>query len=444
MNIMLVDTNIAEFNEFVQIGVDLFMERTISMIEKEQEIKQSTFAQSFTKWLPVILGALVAIGPLSIDMYLPALPQLAGEFSTTASLVQMSLTACLLGMAVGQMFAGPFSDVQGRRKPLLAGLVIFSLASIACAFSTSIWVLLGLRLLQGLAGSAGIVIARAIARDLYSGYALTKFFAMLMLVNGAAPIIAPVLGGQILALFSWRVVFITLAVIGFLLMVTVFFLVKESLLEKNRLSGGLKSTLKAVNSLVRQRYFMGHCLMQGCAFSALFAYISGSPFVLQNIYEVSPQVFSLVFSINGIGLIVAGQLTGRLSGKFSDVRLLEFGVLLAIAGSTALLSGIFFKGNLYMILVPLFFTASSLAIVASSSFSLAMQEQGKMAGSAAALIGFFSNITGGIMAPLVGIAGSHNAVPMGVVIMVSEICAGLCFWFMIKPANKKVNKVVVE
>jgi DHA1 family bicyclomycin/chloramphenicol resistance-like MFS transporter len=422
------------------------MEKTtlVTKLEKETVIEQNAFAKTFTKWLPLILGALVAIGPLSIDMYLPALPQLAGEFSTTASLVQMSLTACLLGMAVGQMFAGPVSDIQGRRTPLLIGLAIFSLASIACAFSTSIWILLGLRLLQGLAGAAGIVIARAIARDLYSGYELTKFFAMLMLVNGVAPIAAPVLGGQILAFSSWRAVFVTLTVIGLLLTITVFFFVKESLLVENRLSGGVKSTLKAVDSLIRQRYFMGHCLMQGCAFSALFAYISGSPFVLQNIYEVSPQVFSLVFAINGIGLIIAGQLTGRLSGKFSDVKLLEFGVILAIVGSIALMLGTFFKGNVYTILVPLFFTASSLAIVASSSFSLAMQEQGKMAGSAAALIGFFSNITGGIMAPLVGIAGSHNAMPMGVVIMVSEICAGLCFYFMIKPAHKKANKVVPE
>ncbi len=422
------------------------MGEMIPIAKKKSEIaiEQHEFVKSFTKYLPVILGALVAIGPLSIDMYLPALPQLAGEFSTTASLVQMSLTACLLGMAVGQMFAGPLSDIQGRRNPLLLGLAIFSLASIACAFSTSIWVLLGLRLLQGMAGSAGIVIARAIARDLYSGYELTKFFAMLMLVNGVAPIAAPVLGGQILAFSSWRAVFVTLTVIGLLLTITVFFFVKESLLVENRLRGGVKSTLKTVESLIRQRYFMGHCLMQGCAFSALFAYISGSPFVLQNIYEVSPQVFSLVFAINGIGLIIAGQLTGRLSGKFSDVKLLEFGVILAIVGSTALMLGTFFKGNVYTILVPLFFTASSLAIVASSSFSLAMQEQGKMAGSAAALIGFFSNISGGIMAPLVGIAGSHNAMPMGVVIMVSEICAGVCFWFMIKPAHKKANKVVPE
>lgn len=414
------------------------MEKTIAMIKQEQEtiIGQNEFAKTFTKWLPVILGGLVAIGPLSIDMYLPALPQLAGQFSTTASLVQMSLTACLLGMAVGQMFAGPISDIQGRRKPLLWGLAIFSLASIVCAMSTSIWVLLFLRLVQGLAGSAGIVIARAIARDLYSGYELTKFFAMLMLVNGVAPIAAPVFGGQILSVFSWHAVFITLAVIGLLLLIAVFFFIKESLLVENRLRGGIKSTLEAVNSLIRQRYFMGHCLMQGCAFSALFAYISGSPFVLQNIYEVSPQVFSVIFAVNGVGLIIAGQLTGRLSGKFSNVKLLEFGVSLAIIGSVLLMAGIFFKGNLYTILVPLFFTASSLAIVASSSFSLAMQEQGKMAGSAAALIGFFSNITGGIMAPLVGIAGSHNAMPMGVVIMVSEICAGVCFWLMIKPFHK--------
>ncbi len=400
--------------------------------EREFLAWQRTFAKSFTKWLPVILGGLTALAPLSIDMYLPALPQLANEFTTTPSLVQLSLTACLLGIAVGQMFAGPLSDMQGRRKPLLIGMAIFTFASFACVFATSIWAFLALRLIQGLAGSAGIVIARAIARDLYSGYELTRFFAMLMLVNGVAPIFAPVLGGQVLAVASWRGVFIVLGLIGISLLFAVFFWCKESLPETRRLDGGMQSSLNAFLCLLKQPYFMGHCLMQSCAFTALFAYISGSPFVLQNIYAVSPQNFGLIFGVNGLGLVIAGQLTGRLSGRIADEKILHYGIWQAIIGSSVLAISLFNHAPLMLVLIPLFFTASSLAIVASSSFSLAMQAQGKMAGSAAALLGFFSNITGGAMAPLVGICGSHNAMPMALLIFLSEVGAGLFFWLMIK------------
>lgn len=411
------------------------IKQTISADEKTFLLWQRDFAKTFTKWLPVILGSLTAIAPLSIDMYLPSLPQLAGEFATTTSLVQLSLTACLLGIAVGQMFAGPLSDIYGRRKPLLIGVAIFTLSSLLCSFATSVWTFLALRLIQGLAGSAGIVIARAIARDLYSGYELTRFFAMLMLVNGAAPIMAPVLGGQIIAFSSWRGVFITLTLIGILMFISVLFWCKESLPCERRLSGGIKSSLTTFQCLLKQKYFMGHALMQGFAFSALFAYISGSPFILQNIYAVSPQVFGLIFGINGLGLIVAGQLTGRLSGRIPDEKLLHFGIWQAILGSFALMCSVIMQVSLTLVLIPLFFTVSSLAIVASSSFSLAMQPQGKMAGSAAALLGFCSNISGGLMAPLVGIAGSHNAIPMAAVILISEICAGICFWLMVQKKN---------
>lgn len=413
------------------------MTSSTSSIDQEREFLtwQRSFAKTFTKWLPVILGSLTALAPLSIDMYLPSLPQLAGEFATTTSLVQLSLTACLLGIAVGQMFAGPLSDMQGRRKPLLIGMAIFTLTSFACVFATSIWAFLLLRLIQGLAGSAGIVIARAIARDLYSGYELTKFFAMLMLVNGVAPIFAPVLGGQVLAVSSWRGVFIVLGLIGISLFLAVFFWCKESLPANRRLDSGITSSLKAFLSLLKQPYFMGHCFMQSCAFTALFAYISGSPFVLQNIYKVSPQTFGLIFGVNGLGLVIAGQLTGRLSGRFSDEKILHYGVWQAIIGSTLLAISLLNHAPLLFILIPLFFTVASLAIVGSSSFSLAMQAQGKMAGSAAALLGFFSNITGGAMAPLVGICGSYSALPMAVLILCSEIAAGIFFWTMIHNKN---------
>lgn len=405
--------------------------------ERDFLLWQRNFAKTYTKCLPIILGSLTAIAPLSIDMYLPSLPQLAGEFATTASLIQLSLTACLLGIAAGQMFAGPLSDIYGRRKPLLIGMAVFTLSSLACAFAPSIEALLLLRLIQGLSGSAGIVIARAIARDLYSGYELTRFFTLLMLVNGAAPILAPVLGGQILSFASWRGVFITLSLLGALMFLSVMFWCKESLPPIRRLHGGVKSSLAAFHSLLKQPYFMGHALMQGFAFSALFAYIAGSPFVLQNIYEISPGLFGIIFGVNGIGLIAAGQVTGRLSGRIPDEKLLKFGIWQAILASLAMLAGIIGKAPLAWVLIPLFFTVSSLSVVASSSFSLAMQPQGKMAGSAAALLGFFSNISGGCMAPLVGIAGSHTALPMALIIAASEICAGVCFWSMVQGKEKK-------
>lgn len=413
------------------------IQKTVPDREKDFLLWQRNFAKTYTKWLPVILGSLTAIAPLSIDMYLPSLPQLAGEFSTTASLVQLSLTACLLGIAAGQMFAGPLSDIYGRRKPLLIGVAVFTLSSLACAFASSVWALLILRLIQGLSGSAGIVIARAIARDLYSGYELTRFFTLLMLVNGAAPIMAPVLGGQIIALSSWRGVFIALFLLGILMFLSVMFWCKESLPPARRLRGGVQSSLTAFKALLKQPYFMGHAIMQGFAFSALFAYIAGSPFVLQNIYEISPELFGLIFGVNGLGLIAAGQITGRLSGRIPDMKLLHFGIWQAILGSLALLGGIMGQAPLLWVLLPLFFTVSSLSVVASSSFSLAMQAQGKMAGSAAALLGFCSNISGGVMAPLVGIAGSHTAVPMAIIIAVSELCAGVCFWTLVRGKDEQ-------
>lgn len=391
-------------------------------------------------WLTIILGSLAAIAPLSTDMYLPALPLMPHEFSTTTSLIQMTLTASLLGMALGQICAGPLSDMYGRRIPLLIGLAIFTLASIICIISTSIYVFLFFRFIQGLAGAAGIVISRAIARDLYSGYQLTKFFSMLMLVNGLAPILSPVIGGQILIFASWRAIFGVLTLIGFLLIVSVFFFTKESLPQTNRLAGGLKSSFLSFSNLLKDRYFFGHCLMQCFAFAAFFAYISGSPFVFQNIYGVSAQTFSGIFALNGIGLMIGGAISGRLAGRIPDVKILKFGILQAIIGSILLMACILIKAPLLLLLLILFCTVSTLSVVASSSFSLAMQSQGKSAGSASALIGFFSSISGGIMAPLVGIAGSHTAVPMGIIMLIGELGAGFFFWWLIQPQHMAIEE----
>ncbi|OPH59682.1 Bcr/CflA family drug resistance efflux transporter [Paenibacillus ferrarius] len=378
-------------------------------------------------WIVLVLGALASFGPLSLDMYLPALPVIASDLHTTTSLAQMSLTACMIGLSIGQLIAGSVSDVRGRRIPLLVGLVIYALASIFCMFAPSIWLFLLLRFVQGMAGAAGIVISRAIVRDMYEGVEMTKFFALLMLVNGAAPILAPIIGGQLLEFTSWRGVFLVLSLIGVVMFFAVVLGLKETHLPERRSKGGLSNTLRTFRGLLTDRLFMGYALTQGLVFAGMFAYISGSPFVLQEIFGVSPQMFSLCFAINGIGVIIAGQVTGRLAGKISDERLLASGLVMAAFGGILLLIATLAGAGLYVILTAFFFIVSSVGPVSVATSSLALQSQGKTAGSAAALLGLLSFIIGGIIAPLVGIGGSQTAVPLGIIIAVMEVGAILCF-----------------
>lgn len=382
-------------------------------------------------WLIALLGSLTAFGPLSLDLYLPALPKLATDFGTSSSLAQLSLTSCMIGLSVGQLFAGAWSDISGRRGPLLVGLAVYGIASVLCALSPSIGTFVALRFIQGFAGSAGIVIARAAARDLYEGPELTRFFAMLMLVNGAAPILSPVIGGQLMKVMSWEGLFYVLAGWGLLLFVGVLFGLPETLRAEKRMTGGLGETLRTFRKLLGNRRFMGFALTKGLVSAAMFAYISGSPFVLQNIYGVSPQLFSVFFAVNGLGIIIGGQLTGRLAARVDEKKLFVTGLGVALCGGIWLLSTILLDAPLAMIVIPLFFVVSSVGIVSTSGFVLAMGDQGHAAGSASALLGLMTFLLGGMLAPLVGIAGSSNALPMGVIITALECCAVLVFLVMV-------------
>lgn len=399
---------------------------------QEERIAPKEKTRSSTLGMALLLGILAAFGPLSIDMYLPALPNLADDLHASTSLVQLSLTACLLGIAAGQLFAGPISDVRGRKGPLLFGLFTYGLASLLCVFAPTIWTFIIMRFIQGLTGSAGIVLSRAIVRDLYSGSEMTRFFSLLMLVNGVAPILAPILGGQVLEFTTWRGIFMVLSGIGILMMIVVFFRFKETLPVNRRSQGGIFNTLRTFRELIGNKVFMGYALTQGFVMAAMFAYISGSPFVLQTIFNVSPQMFSLFFGINGIGIIIAGQITGQLAGRIHESKLLIAGLTMAFIGGISLLTAILLDGGLYTILPPLFLVVSSVGVVGTSSFSLAMQDQAKAAGSASALIGLLSFIFGGVMAPLVGIAGSHTALPMGIVIAIAETAAALSYFLLVR------------
>ncbi|MBS4208004.1 multidrug effflux MFS transporter [Bacillus sp. FJAT-50079] len=393
-------------------------------------------------WLAVVLGSFVAIGPLSMDMYLPALPVLTADIGGTTSLVQLSITACLLGMAMGQLLIGAISDQKGRKRPLIISLAVYSISSLLCAFAPSIEILLLLRFVQGVSGAGGIVIARAIVRDLFSGVELTRFFALLMLVNGAAPILSPVIGGVILNFTSWRGVFIILCILGALMVAAACFGVKESLSPSNRSSGGIKNTFIVFRHLLGDRMFMGYALAQGFVSAAMFGYIAGSPFVIQNIYGASPQMFSFIFALNGVGIIIASQVTGRLAGKVKEEKMLIIGLCMALLGGISLIAMIVFQAGLISVLIPLFFVVSSVGIVGTTTFALAMQNQRKSAGSAAALLGLIPFLLGSITAPLTGIGGEQSAIPMGIVIVGCQMFAMLAYFLMTQ--RRSVKKGLVK
>ena len=395
--------------------------------QNHSEVSSSLVSQSRRLWMAIVLGSLSAFGPLSIDMYLPSLPILTKDLHTSTSLAQFSLTACLLGLSFGQLVAGSQSDIRGRRIPLLIGLVSYTVASLLCALSPSIWGLISLRFIQGFAGAAGIAISRAIVRDLYSGSEMIKFFSLLMLVNGVGPIFAPIIGGQLLQFTSWRGVFLVLSLVGIVMLLTVFFTLPETLPRQHRSQAGLINTVATFRVLITDRVFMGYALPQGLVMAAMFAYISGSPFVIQNIFGASPQMFSVFFAINGLGIIIAGQITGRLASRINGTKLYLSGLILASIGGIGLLTMILLGAGLTAILLPLFVVVSSVGIVSTAGSALAMEAYGHSAGSASALLGLFSFVIGAIVAPLVGLGGGNTAVPMGIVIAVAEVGAILCY-----------------
>ncbi len=381
-----------------------------------------------------MLGALSAFGPLSLDLYLPGLPQLADGLDTSASLAQLTLTACLLGLAAGQLLSGPWSDAVGRRRPLIIGVGVYVAASLACAVAPSIASLVVLRFVQGLAGAAGIVIARAIVRDLRSGVAAARLFAGLLLVNGLAPIISPIVGAQLLQLTDWRGLFLVLAAVGALILAGTVLWVPESHPPALRRTGGLADTTRVFRVLLGDRGFVGCALASGLAFAAMFAYIAGSPFVLQDIYALSPAQFSAVFAVNAVGLVAAGQVSAKLIARSGPRPVLGAGLVIGATGGVALLAAVVHGGiGLAGILPAFFLVVSSIGVVLPSGTTIALEEHASTAGSASALLGMAQFAVGAISAPLVGVAGKDTALPMAIVIATCSLGAVATFWLLVRP-----------
>lgn len=365
--------------------------------------------------LLVLLGTLTAFGPLSLDMYLPAFPEMTTDLAATQAQVQLTLTTFLIGLALGQLITGPLSDRWGRRLPVLVGVLAYAMFSLVCAFAPSAATLAAARLTQGFAGGMGVVVARAIVRDLYSGTAAAKYFSRLTLVFGVAPVAAPSIGSLVLRVGSWRGVFVALAVIGALLAAGVAWRLPETLPTERRNAGGLRATARAVRSLSTDRVYLGYALTQGLAFAGLFAYISGSSFVFQDVFSVPGDVYSLIFGLNAVGLVTLGQVNARLLDRFPSRTLLITTLAIGATAAAGLLAGAA-SGSLVLVAVTLFVFVASLGMVMPNGTALALDQHGRHAGTAAALMGSIQSVVGALAAPLVGLGATGSAVPMAAVV----------------------------
>jgi DHA1 family bicyclomycin/chloramphenicol resistance-like MFS transporter len=361
--------------------------------------------------LVVVLAALSAFGPLSIDFYLPGLPRLTSDFGVGASLGQVTLTACLLGLAVGQLFVGPLSDRLGRRPPVLVGLVLYCAASLACAAAQSIWVLVALRLVQGLSGSAGIVVARSVVRDLVEGVEAARLYSILMVVLGVVPILAPILGGAFLHVTSWRGLFVILAAVDAGILAATWRWLPETLPADRRRKPG--SVGVGFLDLLRDRFFAAYAVVMGLGFAAMFSYIAGSSFVLEDLHGVSAQAYGVIFGVNALGIVAASQLNRALVGRASPRQLLTAGVGAQGTAGVGVLAVVLVGGTGLTGLLPcLFVSVASIGLIVPNATALALTDYPHAAGRASALLGMLQFAFGALAAPLVGIAGRETAVPM--------------------------------
>ncbi|HGO3652182.1 TPA: multidrug effflux MFS transporter [Staphylococcus aureus] len=370
----------------------------------------------------IILGSLTAIGALSIDMFLPGLPDIRHDFQTTTSNAQLTLSMFMIGLAFGNLFAGPISDSTGRRKPLIIAMIIFTLASLGIVFVHNIWLMVALRFLQGVTGGAAAVISRSIASDMYSGNELTKFMALLMLVNGIAPVVAPTIGGIILNYSVWRMVFVILTIFGFVMVIGSLLKVPESLTVTNReSSSGLKTMFKNFKILLKTPRFVLPMLIQGMTFVLLFTYISASPFIIQKIYGMTAIQFSWMFAGIGITLIISSQLTGYLVDFIDSQKLMRGMTMIQIIGVILVTIVLLNHWNFWILAIGFIILIAPVTGVATLGFTIAMDESSSGRGSSSSLLGLVQFLFGGVASPLVGVKGEDNPIPYIIIIIATAV-----------------------
>jgi len=376
-------------------------------------------------YLLLTLGALSAFGPLTIDLYLPGFSLIAKDLGVTVSEVQYTLTSFLAGLSIGQLIYGPISDRIGRKKPLVFGILVYIIASVAISYSTSLESLVALRFVQALGSCVGMVITRAIVRDMFEPKEAAKVFSLIILVMGVAPIIAPLLGSQILLVATWRLVFILLAVFGAVTLFGVLTFVPETIKEKSPLSVGFKNYYH----LLFDRQFIIATIISGTIMGSMFSYVSGSPFVFINIFKITPKVYPFVFGGNALGFIVFSQINSRLLNHFTLDGILKFGISTCLTGSVMMSFSLFFDLPNYVFFTALFFSIASIGFVLPNITAKALEHQRKRAAVASALMGSLQFLISSIGSVLVTVFANHTAWPMNIVMVSFMLISFLLYMF---------------
>ncbi len=383
-----------------------------------------------------LLGAMAALGAVTVDMYLPSLPAVAVDLGTTAAAAQLTITGVLIGAALGQLIVGPLSDRYGRRRPALAGIALHVVASLLCVMAPTIGMLVGLRVLQGVGNAAATITAMALIRDRMSGGPAARVISRLMLVIGVAPLFAPTVGGMIAGVAGWRAVFLALALFGIVLWVAVWRWLPETLPPSRRASSGLRGALGGYRSLLRDRTFAALAVIPGLGMGALISYVSGSPFVLQGQHGLTAQQFALVFAVNGVGLVAGAQVNAALLARRTPVGILRVALPLSVAAAAALLVIAAAEvADVRVLLAPLFVILFLLGFIMGNASATALSRHGERAGTAAAVIGATQAGVAGLVSPLVGVLGG-DAVAMAIV-MLGALATALVVFTAVTRAGRR-------
>ena len=392
-------------------------------------------AKHFSMILIIILGVMTAFGPLTIDTYTPSLPKVQHDFGTTTSEIQLTLSFAMIGLALGQFLFGPISDVFGRKRIATILMMIYLVATFLSIFIGHLTLFLILRLIQGLTSGGAIVIAKASVGDKYHGNELAKFLASLMVVNGIISILAPLLGGFVLSISNWRMIFAFLTLIAFIVLIGIFLkMPAHTQTMQTRLQ--FKDILKDFLYLLKKPTFVIPMLLQGLTYVMLFSYSSASPFITQKIYHMSAPQFSVMLAINGVGLILVSQIVALLVEKISRQKLLIYLTIMQIVGVILLIATLALHLPLYVLLIAFFINISPVTSIAPLGFSMAMEERTGGSGNASSLLGLFQFILGGIISPLVGLNGEHDMTPYLLIISVTAILLVLLQFIYFKLYSK--------
>jgi DHA1 family bicyclomycin/chloramphenicol resistance-like MFS transporter len=380
----------------------------------------------------LLLGALTALGPFTIDLYLPAFPALEASLGVSEAEVQLTLTGTTVGFALGQLVVGPLSDKFGRRLPLILATALHITASLGAALSTDLATLGLFRVVMGIGAAGGGVVAMAMVRDLFTGYAMVRMFSRMALVNGLAPILAPVIGSQLLLVMPWPGIFYFLAGYGTLVITAAILLVRETLPRELRGKSGLTAGQR-YKLLFSDRIFVGLLLLGGMNFAGLFAYLSASPFLFQDVYGFSPQEYGLLFGINSLGIVAGVQTSSRVIRRVppqwilacSTAWMFLMAVLIVIFDQLGL--------GLWGVMVPLWFYILGTGFTFPCVQVLALSKHGAQAGTAASLLGAATFMMAGIVSPVVGWFGDISATVMGGVQATSILLAAAALWLVVRP-----------